>query len=237
MTTLTLEYIKCATGEFDPETVFQAILSGRSISRIDAVGQCCNLRWLDLSRNQIYRIEGLEGLVQLSVLDLSFNKIPKVEGLDGLGKLERLDLRSNPISRIQDLDGLSAARKSLKHLRLQNIDGKDFCPVCLQTEYKKTVHELCGELVALDSKRKHLPDLEAEVARLEKFPEIELPTPEPWFTKDDLDPGDLQDPEAIASAVQPQVEEFEKALAECKAAMKEAEEVLAAARDTDVGSI
>lgn len=110
MAVLTLEYIKTETGEFDEESVFQAILTKRSISLIDAVNKCCNLRWLDLSQNQIIRMENLDGLAQLMSLDLSHNKIQKVQSLEGMPNLERLKLKSNPISRIQDLEGLRCAK-------------------------------------------------------------------------------------------------------------------------------
>ncbi|CAK0855482.1 unnamed protein product, partial [Prorocentrum cordatum] len=153
MAALTVEYIKNQTGEFDEQSVFQAILSHRSIPRIaDGASRCCNLRWLDLSHNAIIRIENLDGLAQLVCLDLSFNKVSKVENLQGMQSLERLWLKSNPVSRLSDLDGLESARQ-LRHLSLQNIDASDFCPVCLQVGYRTKVRELLPELAALDSKR------------------------------------------------------------------------------------
>ncbi|CAK0855485.1 unnamed protein product, partial [Prorocentrum cordatum] len=112
MAALTVEYIKNQTGEFDEQSVFQAILSHRSIPRIaDGASRCCNLRWLDLSHNAIIRIENLDGLAQLVCLDLSFNKVSKVENLQGMQSLERLWLKSNPVSRLSDLDGLESARQ------------------------------------------------------------------------------------------------------------------------------
>eukprot|EP00421_Protoceratium_reticulatum_P075564 CAMPEP_0168431326 /NCGR_PEP_ID=MMETSP0228-20121227/38327_1 /TAXON_ID=133427 /ORGANISM="Protoceratium reticulatum, Strain CCCM 535 (=CCMP 1889)" /LENGTH=230 /DNA_ID=CAMNT_0008445437 /DNA_START=27 /DNA_END=715 /DNA_ORIENTATION=- len=227
MVVLTLEYIKQHTGEFDEESVFQAILSHREIVRIDAVNKCCNLRWLDLSRNQIVRMENLDGLAQLVCLDLSYNKIQKVQGLEGLQSLERLQLKSNPISRLMDLEGLRAAQK-LRHLHFRNVDNTDFCPVCLQEEYQRQIRELCPELLALDSRRKHLPDLEKEVLRLEKQSELEMPEPEPWFGPEDLRGDDIQDPELIAALMKPHVDEFEAAVQDCKAALREAEALMRA---------
>mmetsp|Transcript_9863 Transcript_9863/g.19726 ORF Transcript_9863/g.19726 Transcript_9863/m.19726 type:complete len:236 (-) Transcript_9863:87-794(-) len=225
MTHLTLEYIKHATGEFDEGSVFQAILSHRQIPRIDAVNRCCNLRWLDLSNNQIIRMENLDGLTQLVSLDLSFNKIPKVQNLESMQSLERLKLKANPISRLQDLEGLRPARK-LKHLQLRNIDNTDFCPVCLQDDYLRSIKDLCPDLVALDSRRLHLPDLDKEVQRFDEMKDVELPEPEPWFSTRDLVLGDVQDPDAIAAAMQPHMDEYEAALGDCRAALKEAEELL-----------
>eukprot|EP00928_Gymnodinium_smaydae_P079825 TRINITY_DN63667_c0_g1_i1.p1 TRINITY_DN63667_c0_g1~~TRINITY_DN63667_c0_g1_i1.p1 ORF type:complete len:240 (+),score=60.50 TRINITY_DN63667_c0_g1_i1:118-837(+) len=230
MTVLTLEYIKQATGEFDAETVFQAILSDKSIQRIDAIGRCCNLRWLDLSRNQIVKMENLRGLSELVFLDLSFNKIEVVQGLAGLAKLEKIGLQSNPIARLQDLEGLGDLRK-LKHVHFQNIDGTDSCPVCSLPDYKKTVLELCPNLDALDSKRRMLPDIAAEVRALEQPIKLDLPEPEKWFSREDLDFEEVQDADAIAAQLDPQVAELESAMAECKSAMQEAESLLALAME------
>eukprot|EP00441_Pelagodinium_beii_P014725 CAMPEP_0197668062 /NCGR_PEP_ID=MMETSP1338-20131121/68178_1 /TAXON_ID=43686 ORGANISM="Pelagodinium beii, Strain RCC1491" /NCGR_SAMPLE_ID=MMETSP1338 /ASSEMBLY_ACC=CAM_ASM_000754 /LENGTH=223 /DNA_ID=CAMNT_0043247413 /DNA_START=1 /DNA_END=672 /DNA_ORIENTATION=+ len=217
--------MKNATGEFDEESVFQAVLTSRSITQIEPLGRCCNLRWLDLSKNQITRMEGLKGLAQLVSLDLSSNKIPKVQELDGMPILERLQLQANAIARVQDLEGLKAGTK-LRHLNLQNVDGSDFCPVCLETEYQRTVKQMLPGLVALDSKRLHLPDLDKEIRKCNDLGEMEIPELEPWFTPGDLDLGDLQHPEALEAAMNSQVQEFKDAMQECEGVLKEAEDLL-----------
>jgi Leucine-rich repeat (LRR) protein len=225
MVLLTLEYIKNESGEFDEQSVFQAILANKSIPRIEAINKCCNLRWLDLSHNQIIRMENLDGLAQLVSLDVSFNKIPKVQSLEGLECLERLKLKSNPIARLQDLDGLKPARK-LRHLQFRNIDNTDFCPVCLQEGYQTRIKMLCPDLFALDSRRSHLPDLDKEMLRLEKQQELTLPEPEAWLSPADLNLDSIMDPEAIAAQMQAHVQEYETALASCKDAFREAEDLL-----------
>lgn len=227
MTALTLEYVLHATGEFDAETIFQAILSNRSFSRIEGVSRCCNLRWLDLSHNQIIRMENLDGLAHLVTLDLSFNKLGKIQNLQGMSALERLKLKSNPISRSQDLEGLQAVPK-LRHLNLQNIDNTDFCPVCFQDDYRRTVLEYCPELVALDSRRRQLPDLEKELQRLDDVGDVELPEPTPWLGPKDLSLDDVQSHEGVALAMQPHIKDFEAAMTDVCEALKEAEELLKA---------
>jgi hypothetical protein len=229
MAALTLDYIKHATGEFDAETIFQALLSNRSFQRIEigSVDKCCNLRLLDLSHNSIIRMENLEGLAQLVSLDLSFNKIPKVQELDGMPNLERLKLKSNPIARLVDLDGLRTGPK-LRHLHLQNIDKTDFCPVCFQPDYQRKVLELCPGLTALDSRRRNLPDLEAEVGKLDKPIDLDLPEPQTWFTAQDLELGDTQSEEAVAKILQPHADDFQAALADMQKSLQEATELLKA---------
>lgn len=225
MTELTVEYLKHAVGEFDVETIFQASLASRSIHRIDALSQCSNLRWLDLSRNQIFRMENLDGLVHLMKLDLSHNKISKIQGLDGLDALEFLHVKNNPISRLEDLNGLRSVPK-LQHLQLRNIDKTDFCPVCFQDQYKSRIYELVPGLVALDSQRKHLPDLDEQIARMHVSEEIVLPDPEPWFSEKDLDLSDIKSHDAFNAELQPHVKELETAMEDCQDALKEAEQLL-----------
>mmetsp|Transcript_9506 Transcript_9506/g.13277 ORF Transcript_9506/g.13277 Transcript_9506/m.13277 type:complete len:236 (-) Transcript_9506:138-845(-) len=226
MAELTLEYVKRAAGEFDPEIIFQVILSNRGIFRIDSLSECCNLRWLDLSKNGIVTIENLEGLAQLSFLDLSDNKIQKIQNLGGLPTLERLKLLANPISRLQDLGGLQDV-PSLRHLQLRNIDSTDFCPVCLNPDYQSKVFELCPDLVALDSKRRMLPDLEVEMEKGLKGPvDIAIPEPEPWFTPEALQFDEEASVEKMNSALKPHMDDFEAALSECKGALREVEDLL-----------
>ncbi|CAE7248009.1 DRC3 [Symbiodinium sp. CCMP2456] len=242
MPPLTVEYIKHATGEFDEalaainrretvantcsqESVFQAILPNRSITRIEQLAKCCNLRWLDLSKNQIVRMENLDGLSQLVSVDLSFNKISKVQDLSGTPKLERLMLKANPISKIQDLEGLKASR-SLRHLSFQNVDNSDACPVCSLPEYAKSLRSLCPELLALDSKRLRLPDLDREIRRLDEQNAVDIPEPQPWFSAADLDLGEMQTAEVIEEALKDRIGEFEAAMADCKQVFREAEELL-----------
>ncbi|CAK9104062.1 unnamed protein product [Durusdinium trenchii] len=225
MPPLTVEFIKHATGEFDEESVFQAILSNRSITRIEQLNKCCNLRWLDLSKNQIVRMENLDGLSQLVSVDLSSNRIVKVTDLGATPKLERLMLKANPISKLQDLEGLKSG-SALRHLAFQNVDKSESCPVCSVPEYQRLVRQHCPNLVALDSKRFRLPDLDREIKRLDEQTAVEVPDPQSWFSPEDLDLGDLQSPEALDDALKDHVQEFEAAMAECKQVFREAEELL-----------
>ncbi|CAE7306127.1 Lrrc61 [Symbiodinium natans] len=208
MPPLTVEYLKHATGEFDEESVFQAILPNRSITRIDQLGKCCNLRWLDLSKNQIVRMENLEGLSQLVSASWQHESVRVVQDLSGAPKLERLMLKANPISKIQDLEGLKTSR-SLRHLSFQNVDNSDACPVCALPEYAKSLRSLCPELLALDSKRLRLPDLDREIRRLDEQNAVAIPEPQPWFSPEDLDLGEMQTTEVIEEALKDRMQEFE----------------------------
>lgn len=224
---LSADYLKLATGEFDLQTIFQLVLREKGLKKIEgAVDQCINMRWLDLSHNGIIRIEGMAHLVNLQVLDLSFNKVQKIEHLDGLKTLHTLRLTNNPISRLQDLEGLKARRETLRHLSLKQIDGSEACPVCLAPEYKEKVYELIPDLYSLDSQRKHLPELNFD----EKYlvdPEFEMPEPEDWLKPDGLSNLDgLFDEAEVERQLRPKIDEFEKALAACREALDEGDELL-----------
>ena len=75
-TTLTLEYLKAVTDQFDVATVFKLLLQKKMIRRLDkSLSLCINIRFLDLSYNDITRIENLDKLQFLEYMDLSHNKI------------------------------------------------------------------------------------------------------------------------------------------------------------------
>ena len=98
--------------------------------------------------------------------------------------------------------------------------------MCLQPGYERAVLDLCPNLVALDSRRKHLPDLSKEIQILEESSDFKLPEPEPWLTPDMLNVEDLISEKVISEALQPHVDEFGAALAECNKALEEVEQLL-----------
>lgn len=197
---LTEKWLQAFTGEFDVEVIFRLLLAGRGIRRLElgtlrseiGLAACVNLRFLDLSHNELGRMETanvFERLVFLEHLDLSHNKISKIDAVPS--RLKVLRLLGNPISRLTDLDGLAVAAPgpgvksssskqdysfvpfpqqppahpgeplssvqdgafkntssedevakislALEHLSLQQIDGSDACPVCLNSAYREYV--------------------------------------------------------------------------------------------------
>lgn len=217
------EYVKIATGEFDLHTVFHIELSGRSISRIDALDQCINLRWVDLSRNWVSVIENISGLANLQVLDLSFNRIEQIQNLSDLTALETLRLQGNRIARLEDLDGLTET-KHLQHLSLKNVDGGDGCPVCSVEGYCHRVQEICPSLVALDGQRRDCPELTFDPKYGQK-PAYVAPPTQPWIKPSD---GHINgfDMEGINREIKPLLDEFDAALQLCEAALQDGQNLL-----------
>eukprot|EP00397_Hematodinium_sp_SG-2012_P066340 GEMP01099085.1.p1 GENE.GEMP01099085.1~~GEMP01099085.1.p1 ORF type:complete len:227 (+),score=30.13 GEMP01099085.1:38-718(+) len=210
--------IKLATGEFDLKTIFTLILTAKGIDRLQNLDELESLRWLDLSKNHIIRIESLLNLQTLQFLDLSFNKIQKVHGLDSCCALQTLKLNANPISRLQDLMGLTGP-SSLTHLTLQNLDGTDPCPVCLQGGYKYTIYELVPRLVALDGRRKNLPDFDP----LNDMP-LQLPEVPAW--EQDISINGILNPEMVESRLQPLMDDFEQKASDCRTYLQEGSALL-----------
>lgn len=81
-------------------------LSGNQIREIDFMGNFPKLEFLHLKENQIKEIKGLEKLTNLAELYLSSNQITEIKGLDKLKNLTVLDLSENNISKIKGLDSL-----------------------------------------------------------------------------------------------------------------------------------
>lgn len=87
-------------GELDCQTKLTPILSGF----------LKNLKWLDLSFNNITVIEGLDGLHKLSDLTLFNNRISTIEGLDDLvGSLNVLSIGNNNLNVLEDVFSSSCA--------------------------------------------------------------------------------------------------------------------------------
>jgi hypothetical protein len=227
MVVLSVDVLKAFTGEFDLATVVHLKMRGREIPRLECLEKLEGLRWLDLGKNSIQRIENLSCLTKLEVLDLSHNKISSIPEMKVL-TLKRLHLQGNPIRAPTDLAGLRSIPQ-LQYLWLQNVDGSDACPVCANAkEYTATVRVLLPELYSLDSQRKHLPTLDFDGTGADT--DIDVPTPSPWFTADELAnlEAELEDQEALDRALLPQLDAFDKAMAEGEELLARSEGALVA---------
>ncbi|ODV62711.1 L domain-like protein [Ascoidea rubescens DSM 1968] len=92
---------------FDLKKLKSLNLSHNKISEMTNLFEnVVNLRYLDLSRNNINKIDNLSALPNLSVLKLNFNDIEKIEKLSKLISLSRLDINSNDIQKIKNLSAL-----------------------------------------------------------------------------------------------------------------------------------
>ncbi|MFX0000103.1 MAG: leucine-rich repeat domain-containing protein [Candidatus Hodarchaeota archaeon] len=89
----------------------------RKISSLNLINaKADDVKYLDLSNNQISDLNGIEIFSNLSVLKLNNNKISKIDGIQNLRRLEKLLLRHNRITEIKGLKDLT----NLKYLDLTN---------------------------------------------------------------------------------------------------------------------
>lgn len=87
-------------GNKDPVTV---IADRNSISRIENLEQCQNLRQLSLAGNRLIHVNSLSKLRHLAVLNLPQNSIVSIEGLRELTELQWLNLSGNSIKSMDSL--------------------------------------------------------------------------------------------------------------------------------------
>ncbi|CAD7940321.1 unnamed protein product [Amoebophrya sp. A120] len=171
---LTAQQLKSETGEFDLQTVFRLVLSKKRIrSPVDVLERLVNLRFLDLSENEITTLgSSLTNLSFLEHADFSSNKLSKCENLPVQGALRVLRLQNNPISRVADLEGLRGQDK-LEHISFQDVDNVNArqCPVCLHPQYRVTLlnESNLRNLKSLDGERLHLPDLNEKIGRMNTY--------------------------------------------------------------------
>ncbi len=99
--------------------------NSKSLKEIPScIRQFLNLKWLDLSNNQINKIENLETLQKLQYLNLRDNSISKIKGLQNLIQLEDLSLSENQISKIEGLENLFKLKiLDVSHNQIRKIEG------------------------------------------------------------------------------------------------------------------
>uniref|UniRef100_H2YGI6 Dynein assembly factor 1, axonemal homolog n=1 Tax=Ciona savignyi TaxID=51511 RepID=H2YGI6_CIOSA len=90
------------------------VLVGQSITLIQNLHHCLELRELWVCECELTKIQGLEKLKRLSKLLLYGNKLEKIENITHLHNLDVLNLSRNNIKVIEGMDGL----KWLKELQL-----------------------------------------------------------------------------------------------------------------------
>jgi hypothetical protein len=86
-------------------------LSGNQLRTIHGLDALKSLRVLDLSNNQISTMHtGLGGLESLRELDLSMNRIALIEGIEALTSLETMKINCNRVERLLPLTALQSLR-------------------------------------------------------------------------------------------------------------------------------
>jgi len=85
------------------------------------------LKFLDLSNNQISEIQGLEKLQNLQELDLGYNQISEIQGLENLQKLEKLYLYNNQIQE--------------NEINLITLHAQEIVKYCQEKKQNKRVQE------------------------------------------------------------------------------------------------
>lgn len=122
------------------------------IDSICNISHLTNLKWLDLSFNNITVIEGLENCTQLLDISLFNNRIEQIQGLDECKDLQCLSLGNNNIS---SLDICHYLRK-FKKLHLVSLEGN---PVCREAEYKMVLLAYLPKIKYLDYALIHATDV------------------------------------------------------------------------------
>ena len=108
-------------------------LSGNELTEIKGLDQLSKLKYLDLSNNNISQINGLKKLVNLQILNLSRNKIVDVNSKDFLSfdKLKELYLSQN---QIQDI---GASIKELGNLEILDLSNNKISKIPMLNNLKK----------------------------------------------------------------------------------------------------
>mmetsp|Transcript_11139 Transcript_11139/g.29839 ORF Transcript_11139/g.29839 Transcript_11139/m.29839 type:complete len:240 (-) Transcript_11139:437-1156(-) len=185
---LTLQKVKKAAGEYDPELITRVRLPSASLTAMGGLETVVNMIELALPNNAIRAISGLEACVKLERIDLSSNQISRIEGLEGLTSLRFLDLRENQIRELGNIDALVNLH-CLEQLHLQNgADGTRRNAVCEEATYLSTIKTRLPALTTLDNERMALKMDAGEADGLQADAELLEPLPaESWCQAEDWD--------------------------------------------------
>lgn len=100
---ITKDYLKKKTQEFDLETIFVLNLKNKSLYDLGCIGNCINLVFLDLSKNNLTSVMSLCQLFFLERLDLSENKLSALSGVEHLESLKSLNVAGNLLGKTECL--------------------------------------------------------------------------------------------------------------------------------------
>ena len=134
------------------ENLTTLCLDNNVLDSICNISHLTQLKWLDLSFNNITVIEGLENCTQLMDISLFNNKVETIQGLDECKDLQCLSLGNN---KINSLDICQYLRK-FKSLHLVNLEGN---PVCGEPEYQAQLLAFLPKIKYLDYALIHASDI------------------------------------------------------------------------------
>lgn len=81
-------------------------ISGNSITNLESISMCTNLKWLSVAGNGLTSLKGVETLSKLTVLNASRNALTSVSEILNLVELRALILNNNEITRVTRFDNL-----------------------------------------------------------------------------------------------------------------------------------
>ncbi len=120
-------------------------------AKIEKLHKCKELKFLDISKNEISKIDNLSSMKKLETIIISQNNLTKVDSIEHLpfiSRLRELDLGSNKID--CPPEGILKILSNCKSLRVLTLAKNPF--VKKIPHYRKMVLSMCPDLKCLDGR-------------------------------------------------------------------------------------
>ena len=179
---ITPTFLKTVSNKFDVEIINILDLNSLKLSNLGCIGQCINLRYLDISNNNISSLLGIESLAFLKRLQAANNAIISIDSVKRCPELEHLDIQGNKIKNLENIYDL-ACLIHLAYLNLQEYNFTNQNPVCKMTNYRKSILDKLKSLISLDGHRRNWEVITMPENKEEDNIKVEYNSTQYWYSK------------------------------------------------------
>ena len=179
---VTPTFLKTLSNKFDIEIINILDISSFKLTNLGCICQCINLRYLDISNNDLNSLLGIESLTFLKRLHAANNAITSLDSLKKCHDLEFLDIQGNKIKNLENIYELSSLN-NLSYLSLQEYNFTNPNPVCKIQNYRKSILDKLRYLISLDGHRRNWEVIALPETKEEENIKIEYNSSQHWYSK------------------------------------------------------
>ncbi|KZV36947.1 protein phosphatase 1 regulatory subunit 7 [Dorcoceras hygrometricum] len=158
-------------------------LGFNSLTSLEGLKLCLNLKWLSVVQNKLHSLKGIEGLTKLTVLNAGKNKLKSMDEVMSLGSLRALILNDNEISSVckldlmKELNTLVLSRNPIRLLGESLIELKSITKLSVSKCQLQTIDSSlnsCIELKELRLAHNEITIIPSHISRLTKLQNLDL---------------------------------------------------------------
>ncbi|XP_073134391.1 uncharacterized protein [Henckelia pumila] len=158
-------------------------LGFNSLTSLEGLKLCVNLKWLSVVQNKLQSLKGIEALIKLTVLNAGKNKLRSMNEVRSLVSLRALILNDNEISSVCNLDQMKElntlviSRNPISSLGESLIKLKSITKLSVSNCQLQTIEsslKSCIELKELRLAHNEITTIPSEISRITKLQNLDL---------------------------------------------------------------